>query len=377
MLGADGKELLDFSVETYTFILQQYVSMAQAYGETYKVLSIYADKTSEFLEDVSKDIHQITLNMQELSKGFSGVVKDLGPVVNSSIRLKHSIDEAKPGMEELVQVTRKNVPVIAQDLQALDAKVPGFFTDFNMGIDLANTFMDSANKIASHKINIPAATINVGNIDLSNALRDLGGDPSRVYDRKNDGDVSFILGITPIIGTGKEIGQLIKGEDLVTGQKYGPDDYAWGTLAVVSGGTTRVIGKVVGKVGDLEKKGKALEAAAKNTKFTKYPTGFDEVAQYIKQNKKLPDNFITKQQAEALGWDRKKGNLHEVAPGKSIGGNVYYNNERLLPSAPNRTWYEADINYSSGYRGNDRILYSNDGLVYKTSDHYKTFTEVK
>lgn len=263
LLGADGKELLDFSVETYTFILQQYVSMAQAYGETYKVLSIYADKTSEFLEDVSKDIHQITLNMQELSKGFSGVVKDLGPVVNSSIRLKHSIDEAKPGMEELVQVTRKNVPVIAQDLQALDAKVPGFFTDFNMGIDLANIFMDSANKIASHKIDIPAAARNIGNIDLSSALYDLGGDPSRIYNRANDGDLSFVLGITPIIGTGKEIGQLIKGEDLVTGQKYSPDDYAWGTLAVVSGGTTRVVGKVVGKIGDLEKKGKALEAAAK------------------------------------------------------------------------------------------------------------------
>ncbi|MGA5674913.1 ribonuclease domain-containing protein [Bacillus bombysepticus] len=86
---------------------------------------------------------------------------------------------------------------------------------------------------------------------------------------------------------------------------------------------------------------------------------------------------MTKQQAEALGWDRKKGNLHEVAPGKSVDGNIYHNNEKLLPSAPNRTWYEADINYSSGYRGNDRILYSNDGLVYKTSDHYKTFTEVK
>ncbi len=169
-------------------------------------------------------------------------------------------------MEELVQVTRKNAPVIAKDLQALDAKVPGFFTDFNMGIDLANTFMDSANKIASHKVDVSAAAINVGNIDLSNALRDLGGDPSKVYDRKNDGDVSFMLGITPIIGTGKEIGQLIKGEDLVTGQKYGPDDYAWGTLAVVSGGTTRVVGKVVGKIGDLEKKGKALEAAAKEYK---------------------------------------------------------------------------------------------------------------
>lgn len=92
----------------------------------------------------------------------------------------------------------------------------------------------------------------------------------------------YYLGITPIIGTGKEIGQLIKGEDLVTGQKYVPEDYAWGTLAVVSGGTTRVVGKVFGKIGDFEKKGKALEAAAKNTKFTHYPTGFDEVAQYIK-----------------------------------------------------------------------------------------------
>ena len=71
------------------------------------------------------------------------------------------------------------------------------------------------------------------------------------------------MGITPIIGTGKEIGQIIKGEDLVTGQKYGPDDYVWGTLAVVSGRTARVVGKVVGKIGDLEKKGKALEVAAK------------------------------------------------------------------------------------------------------------------
>ncbi|MDA1909495.1 hypothetical protein PDK24_27285 [Bacillus cereus] len=56
---------------------------------------------------------------------------------------------------------------------------------------------------------------------------------------------------------------------------------------------------------------------------------------------------------------------------------MYRNNEGLLPSAPNRTWDEANINYISGYGGNDRIIYSSDGLVYKTSDHYKTFTEVE
>ncbi|MCU5101306.1 pre-toxin TG domain-containing protein [Bacillus cereus] len=263
LLGADGKELLDFGVETYSFILQYYESLIEAYVGYYQALDVVAAKAIECQNEINKDIHQITLNMQELSKGLSGVVKDLGPVVNSSINLKHSIDEAKPGMEELVQVTRKNAPIIAKDLQALDAKVPGFFTDFKMGIDLANIFMDSANKIASHKVDVSAAARNIGNIDLSSALYDLGGDPSRIYNRANDGDLSFVLGITPIIGTGKEIGQLIKGEDLVTGQKYGPDDYAWGTLAVVSGGTTRVVGKVVGKISDLEKKGKALEAAAK------------------------------------------------------------------------------------------------------------------
>ncbi|PFZ93905.1 S-layer homology domain-containing protein [Bacillus wiedmannii] len=263
---AYGKEWMGFSADVYTTILQNYVSLNQAYADYYKALDVVAGKSADFLKDVADATVEIEKNHRKLAEGLSGVVKDLGPVVNSSIRLKHSVDEAKPQLEELVQVTRKNAPIIAKDLQALDAKVPGFFTDFNMGIDLANTFMDSANRIASHKIDIPAAAINVGNIDLSNVLRDLGGDPSRVYDRKNDGDLSFVLDITPIIGTGKEIGQLIKGEDLVTGQKYGPEDYAWGTLAVVSGGTTRVVGKVVGKIGDLEKKGKALEAAAKNTK---------------------------------------------------------------------------------------------------------------
>ncbi|AAY60224.1 hypothetical protein pE33L466_0059 (plasmid) [Bacillus cereus E33L] len=260
---AYGKEWMVFSADVYVSILQHYESLIEVYAGYYQALDVVAVKAIETQNEINKGLRQIEENHRKLAEGLSGVVKDLGPVVDSSIRLKHSVDIAKPAMEELVQVTRKNAPIIAQDLQALDAKVPGFYTDFNMGIDLANIFMDSANKIASHKINVSAAARNIGNIDLSSALYDLGGDPTRIYNRANDGDLSFVLSITPIIGTGKEIGQLIKGEDLVTGQKYGSDDYAWGTLAVVSGGTTRVVGKVVGKIGDLEKKGKALEAAAK------------------------------------------------------------------------------------------------------------------
>jgi RHS repeat-associated protein len=106
-------------------------------------------------------------------------------------------------------------------------------------------------------------------------------------------------------------------------------------------------------------------------------TSFDDVAGYISNSGKLPLNFITKAEAKALGWNPKLGNLDAVAPGKSIGGDVFKNTEGLLPNASGRTWFEADINYSGGFRGNERLLYSNDDLIYKTTDHYKTFTQIK
>lgn len=106
-------------------------------------------------------------------------------------------------------------------------------------------------------------------------------------------------------------------------------------------------------------------------------TWVDDVVNYISKNGKLPDNFITKSEAAKLGWDPKAGNLAEIALGKSIGGDIFKNKGNLLPTAPGRVWYEADINYASGFRGTNRIVYSNDGLIYKSIDHYKTFTKIK
>lgn len=102
----------------------------------------------------------------------------------------------------------------------------------------------------------------------------------------------------------------------------------------------------------------------------------DEVALYIKTYGCLPPNFITKDDAEDLGWVSSKGNLHDVAPGKSIGGDRFGNREGLLPKASGRQYYECDINYSGGHRGAERIVYSNDGLIFYTSDHYESFTQL-
>lgn len=78
-----------------------------------------------------------------------------------------------------------------------------------------------------------------------------------------------------------------------------------------------------------------------------------------------------------MGFKSKLGNLHIVAPGKMIGGDYFMNARGQLPTAPGRIWYECDINYTSGYRNSCRILYSNDGLLFMTEDHYETFIEIK
>ena len=103
----------------------------------------------------------------------------------------------------------------------------------------------------------------------------------------------------------------------------------------------------------------------------------EEVAVYLTLYEKLPGNFISKYDVENLGWDNRKGNLDKVAPGCSIGGNRFGNYEGLLPEAKGRKYTECDINYDGGYRNGERIVFSNDGLIFYTSDHYQTFTPVK
>lgn len=98
----------------------------------------------------------------------------------------------------------------------------------------------------------------------------------------------------------------------------------------------------------------------------------DDVALYIHTYGHLPDNFITKKDAQALGWPG--GSLEPYAPGKCIGGSRFGNYEGLLPEADGRTYTECGIDtLGADSRGAKRIVFSNDGLIYYTEDHYKSF----
>ena len=90
----------------------------------------------------------------------------------------------------------------------------------------------------------------------------------------------------------------------------------------------------------------------------------------------LPSYYIDKRAAQQAGWKSTNESFSSLFPGKMIGGDEFFNNASKLPSAPGRIWYEADINYTGGNRNSERILYSNDGLMFVTYDHYHTFYEI-
>ena len=104
-------------------------------------------------------------------------------------------------------------------------------------------------------------------------------------------------------------------------------------------------------------------------------TNDEIVVKYLKEHGELPEYYITKSEAKSLGWVPSKGNLCEVAPGRAIGGDIWTNRQKSLPTKSGRRYFEADLNYNCGNRNADRVVFSNDGLVFVTFDHYRSFEE--
>ena len=101
-------------------------------------------------------------------------------------------------------------------------------------------------------------------------------------------------------------------------------------------------------------------------------TSKEDVGLYLSTYGHLPENFITKNDARALGWSG--GGLDDYAYGKCIGGDRFGNNEGILPEARGRQYYECDIDtLHKDSRGAKRIVFSDDGLIYYTEDHYESF----
>ncbi|OED29832.1 ribonuclease domain-containing protein [Methanosphaera sp. WGK6] len=149
---------------------------------------------------------------------------------------------------------------------------------------------------------------------------------------------------------------------------------------IISTVTLVIIAILVGLFGtdSLDSDGYNINASLNNTTVDVIETGeycsVDEVAAYIKTYHKLPSNYITKKEAQRLGWTG--GSLASYAPGKSIGGDVFTNRQGVLPHS-DKKYIECDIDANGTNRGAKRIVYSTENYkVYYTSNHYETFTEI-
>lgn len=96
----------------------------------------------------------------------------------------------------------------------------------------------------------------------------------------------------------------------------------------------------------------------------------EDVALYLHIYGELPENYITKAEAKKLGWSG--GSVEKYAPGKCIGGDRYSNFEGSLPEG--EKYRECDIDtLGKKSRGARRIVYSEEGFIYYTGDHYASF----
>jgi hypothetical protein len=102
---------------------------------------------------------------------------------------------------------------------------------------------------------------------------------------------------------------------------------------------------------------------------------FVETVTSLRESQRLPPRYVTKRAAEKAGW-KPGDDLCRAAPGGAIGGDAFGNREKRLPEAAGRRWREADLDYACGKRGAKRLVWSSDGLIFVTVDHYATFKEV-
>lgn len=121
--------------------------------------------------------------------------------------------------------------------------------------------------------------------------------------------------------------------------------------------------------------GAAQQASLPAKQAEQKPGEKDTVFAYLKEHGKLPDYYMTKAEARKLGWEG--GGLGAYAPGRMIGGDRFGNFEELLPKQSGRSWTEADIGtMGKSSRGAERIVFSSDGLIYFTKDHYESFEKL-
>ncbi|MDA2323988.1 S-layer homology domain-containing protein [Bacillus albus] len=273
------------------------------------------DEISKFADGV-RDYGQQVTAMHEGFKSrlpeYKQMASDLRVVNQSFLKFGDSVQKAGASLHKQAVMADGLINSVSTHVAEAQQAFPTIHTDIMSGLDAANNMMDSANKIASYKIDVPAASKNIGNMDgLRNTLRDFGVPPEKMKEyleeeKRSAQQTSFMLDITPGFGELKQGIQLFTGEDMFTHEKYGPSEFVTGTLAAVTGGTTKIIGRTFGQLGDLEKNAQKLGNVTKNVSKGSFDVAaFDKKIAKMNINEKAAEiKIASKGIAKQNGWEK-------------------------------------------------------------------------
>ncbi|MFI5493584.1 pre-toxin TG domain-containing protein [Actinoplanes sp. NPDC051859] len=306
---------------------------------------------AKLVPEASKTLDELNGHVDGINKAMAQNIVALEKVNRSLVETKQAIDVANEGMAEL------NVGV----------------QEITVGINEMNAAVDNLN-VAMRQTNDSVAGMNKSIKSLSNHFRSWEKyqlpvemvDQYRIEDLlvQEEEYASLFLDFIPGVGDVKGLQEAATGQNLVTGGDVDPLSRVLGGLIVF-----RLV-KPIYKGADAAFNGFRLRGTLEVIEKA------NGMVDSLRTTGKLPPHFITQDEARAMyGWE-KGAALAPKAPGKSLGGDVFGNKENVLPNAEGRTWYEADIgqDYAKKRKNNpgDRLLYSSDGLLYVSTDHYQT-----
>ncbi|PEO00016.1 S-layer protein [Bacillus cereus] len=286
-MTAYKKQMLEWFVDTAdagTDAMIMFMDMTTAYSLSInKVFIEPAEKwvgtlpkgEIEKFADGVRDYGQQLTAMQEGFKNrlpeYKQMASDLRVVNQSFHKFGDSVQKAGASLHKQAVMADGLINSVSTHVAEAQQAFPTLHTDIMSGLDAANNMMDSANKISGYKIDTSNVVKNVGNMDgLTTRLKDFGVPPEKMKEyleeQKRTNELgSMSLDFFPIVGQIKQGLQLINGREFFTEREYGPDDYVWGTVSTLVGGSPKVVGRVFGKYGELEQKAKDLGKVSKVT----------------------------------------------------------------------------------------------------------------
>ncbi|PFZ89001.1 S-layer homology domain-containing protein [Bacillus wiedmannii] len=260
---------LDASLGFPLEINEQYIEPMEKYFKSLPQDEL--KKQVNGLKDTATEIKDWHEDFKGRIPAYKSMAKDLHTFNKSVDKFAKSVDTAAKSLHKQALMAEDLTRSVSTHIKEAQQAFPTLHTDIMSGIDATNHLLDSANKIAGYKIDTSNVAKNVGNMDgLTNRLKDFGVPPEKMKEyleeQKRTNELgSIALDFIPVVGQIKQGLQVYNGREFFTEKEYGPNDYVWGTVSTVLGGSPKVIGRVFGKYGELEQKAKDLGKVSKVT----------------------------------------------------------------------------------------------------------------